>query len=73
MASLLDEVLKTWHDRDEIKYQAPRQTNPSGSYYSDSQQPEGFLESSSQLLRQTLLILKHEPFTVMESMPRSKT
>jgi len=45
MASSLDEVLEKWDDRDIIKYQAPRETNPSGSYYSDSQQPEGLLES----------------------------
>jgi hypothetical protein len=47
MAASLDEVLETWDNRDEIKYQEPRPTNPSGSYYSDSQQPEGLLESGS--------------------------
>lgn len=45
MASSLDEVLEKWDDRDIIKYQAPRETNPSGSYYTDSQQSEGLLES----------------------------
>lgn len=45
MAPSLDEVLAKWDDRDIIKHQAPRGSNPSGSYYSDSQQPEGLLES----------------------------
>ena len=41
----LDGVLENWEDRDEIKYQKPNSYNQSAYYYSDSQQPEGILES----------------------------
>ncbi|MCX6957869.1 MAG: hypothetical protein NT164_04965 [Verrucomicrobiae bacterium] len=45
ISASLDGVLKNWENRDEIKCQNPNSSNPSAYYYSDSQQPEGILES----------------------------
>lgn len=48
-ATSFDDVLEKWDARDEIKYQKPA-PGKTGFYYSDSQQPEGFLKSGQRFL-----------------------